>query len=178
MTTRVLRGAWPAVQMALWILVVTLAVLLVLPRFTSVDILIVRGGSMEPAIHLGSIEVVNRGDRTPVVGAVGVFQDQGSGPVSHRIVAVDAGLIQTKGDANAAPDLTPRSPDSMIGTVLFSIPYLGYVLHVLELPFVFFFLLLSTGGMIVAGEVRTIWREVRKLRSDRRQAASDESGDA
>ncbi len=178
MTTRFLRGAWPAVQMALWMLVVAVAVLLALPRFTSIDILIVRGGSMEPAIHLGSIEVVNRNDRTPVVGAVGVFQDQGGGLVSHRIVAVDAGLIQTKGDANAAPDLTPRSPDSMVGTVLFSIPYLGYILHVLELPLVFFLLLLLTGGVIVAGEVRAIMREVRKLRSARREAASNEPGDA
>jgi len=178
MTVKILRGTWSAVQMALWILVVAVAVLLVLPRFTSVDVLIVRGGSMEPTIHLGSVEVVNRSDRTPVVGAVGVFEDQGSGLVSHRIMAIDAGLIQTKGDANAAADLTTRSPDTMVGTVMFSIPYLGYVLYMLELPFVFFFLLLSTGGLIVAGEIRTIVREVRKLRSDRRQAAANESGDA
>ncbi len=174
---KVLRGAWSALPVALWILAVSVAMLLVLPRFTAVDVLIVRGGSMEPAIHLGSVEVVNRSDRTPVLGAVGVFQDQTSGLVSHRIVAIDTGSIQTKGDANGAADVTPRSPDSMVGTVLFSIPYLGYVLYLLELPFVFFFLLLSTGGVIVAGEVRTILREVRKLRGTRRQAASGESGD-
>ena len=46
---------------------------------------------------------------------------------THRIVSVDneAELIYTKGDANAAQDPLPTSFDSVIGKVVFSVPYLG-----------------------------------------------------
>ena len=58
----------------------------------------------------------------------------------HRIVGLETRgvqtLIGTKGDANAAADVTQRLSSDAIGMVRFSVPLLGYALYVLQQPIV------------------------------------------
>jgi hypothetical protein len=63
--------------------------------------------------------------------------------------------------------VTRRNPSEVIGTVLFSVPFVGYLLYLLEQPLVFLALLLGVGGALVVGELRTIVREIRKMRAAR-----------
>ena len=162
-----LRFTWSAIQGVFLVLLVAVVVLLALPRVSSYDVLMVSGGSMEPAIHLGSVVVVDRSDRVPQVGAVVTFHDPLGGIVTHRVVAVGPSSFQTKGDANNSVDVTGRTPSEVIGTVLFSVPFVGYLLYLLEQPLVFLALLLGVGGALVVGELRTIVREIRKMRAAR-----------
>ena len=76
--------------------------------FRPFDLLIVRGGSMEPAIPVGApcSWTTPPGHRT--VGAVLTFHDAVSGVVTHRVVAVLDGSFVTKGDSNASADVTRR----------------------------------------------------------------------
>ena len=115
------------------------------------------------------------GDRLPVVGAIAVFEDPTNGIVTHRVVRVADDSFETKGDANASVDITRRPLTAMVGTIRFSVPYLGYVLAGIRQPFVFFALLVATLGMLIAGQVRTIGDEVRTVRR-RRAAAVGVSG--
>ena len=154
-------------QLLLWGVLLGFLALLVLPRVSSADVLIVRGGSMEPAIHVGSIVIVDRAARTPAVGTSTAFRDGNGAIVTHRVVSVDETGYETKGDANAKADLGRRSPDQVYGTVVVAIPYVGYALHLLHQPIVFLLLLLGTGGMLVVGEVRTIWSELHRARNGR-----------
>ncbi len=57
-------------------------------------------------------------------------------PIIHRIVKIDSGIIQTKGDHNerqllisdsGKTDETNIFPNQIIGKAIFKIPYLGYV---------------------------------------------------
>jgi signal peptidase len=162
-----LRFTWTAIQGAFLALLVAVIALLALPHFTSFDALVVSGRSMEPAIHLGSVVVVDRSDRVPQVGAVVTFHDPTEGIVTHRVVAVGPSSFETKGDANNSVDVTTRSFSDVIGTVRFSVPYLGYLLYLLELPLVFLALLVVVGGALIFGELRTIAAEVRKIRRAR-----------
>ncbi len=166
---RMLRAIGAMVQAALVVTLVAIVALLALPRVSSFDVLIVRGGSMEPAIHLGSAVVVDRGDRIPVAGAIVMFEDPDSGVVTHRVTRVADGFFDTKGDANASADVTSRPFSAMIGTIRFSVPYLGYLLVVLKQPAVFLILLLMAGALLMATPVRTIADELRAIR--RRRAA-------
>jgi len=98
----------------------------------------VQGGSMEPAIHAGSLAVIEPVDPTEIeVGdaitfTLGPVVDNGEGWVAtHRVVEVlDEGgslRFRTKGDANASIDPDLVSSPNVAGRVRFSIPYLGYL---------------------------------------------------
>ena len=102
--------------------------------------IIIGGGSMEPALGLGSAIVVK-----PVAAAelaVGDIVSLRVGPdrttYTHRIVAVvdrsDGRWIRTKGDANADPDPSLVPATAVIGRVELVVPLFGYLLALLSLP--------------------------------------------
>ena len=165
---RLQRAVLGALQLVLWTLLLGFVALLVLPHVSAFDVLIVRGGSMEPTIHVGSIVVVDRNATTPGVGTAAAFRDGDGALVTHRVISIDKAGYETKGDANARADLGRRAPDQVYGAVVISIPYVGYALHLLHQPIVFLLLLLGTGGILVIGELRAIWRELRQRRREPR----------
>jgi signal peptidase len=154
-------------QLAMWALLLGFVVLVAIPRFTQFDVLVVRGGSMQPSIPVGSIVIVDRADRVPRLGDVATFADPNGDFVTHRIVGFDGAKILTKGDANSARDMTERTSADLKGTVVAGIPLLGYVLYALSQPLVFLILLGGTGGFLIIGEIQTIVREIRRLRRGR-----------
>ena len=103
------------------------------------DFVVIRGGSMEPAIHLGAateVSQVQPADLRP--GDIVTMREADGVVVSHRITRIlqqpNGTFLETKGDANAAVDpvLTPVS--DVTGRVDFSIPALGYLIYLLTLP--------------------------------------------
>jgi signal peptidase len=160
-------------RLALWALLLSFLALVAIPRFTTFDVLVVRGGSMEPAIHLGSVVVVDRGAREPAVGSISSFRDPDSGMVTHRVVAVAGGRYVTRGDANRAEDATRRPPGDVYGTVVLVVPAVGFVIHALQLPAIFLLLLVGTGGLLVLGALRTIVAEVGRIRRQRMRTDAD-----
>ena len=175
MTRRLLLVIARIGQLALWALLLGFLLLLAIPRFTSFDVLVVRGGSMEPAIHLGSVVVVDRGARTPGMGSAASFHDPEGGIVTHRVIALDGARYVTKGDANHSEDATHRSAADVYGTVVLSVPFAGFAIHTLEQPAAFLALLFGTGGFLVAGSIRTIVRELQRIRVSR---STDRGGSA
>jgi signal peptidase I len=152
------------IQLVLWIGLLTLLLLSLLPRLTAYDVFVVRGGSMEPTIAVGSIVIVDRADRSPQIGQIATFADPQAGLVTHRVIGQDGALYVTQGDANSSADVTHRSASDVVGVERLAIPYLGYVLHALQTPVVFLLLLLGTAGFLIFGELRTIATELRRLR--------------
>jgi signal peptidase I len=137
--------------------------------------LAVAGGSMEPAIHLGSAIVVEPVD--PRSLAVGDIVSLRSGPgraiFSHRIIRVVARdgsvWIETKGDANATadPSLTPAS--QVIGRASATIPGAGYLIALLSslhgIVFVVSLgLVLMLAASLVEGAVPVRRRDLDRLR--------------
>ncbi len=155
-------------QACLWLALLAFLGLLAVPRFTNYDVMIVRGSSMEPTIHLGSAVVVDRSTRTLAIGEAAAFRDPSGETVTHRVVALDGKTYVTRGDANPAADAEHRSQADVIGGALFSIPYLGYVLFVMQQPWAFLALLAITGGFLIFSELRTMWTEIRRLVTNRR----------
>lgn len=89
---------------------------------------IVESGSMESAIHTGSVVFVDtKYDFSDVeVGDVIAFTRVDGRAVTHRVVSMENGLLETKGDANKVSDGFTTSKDNFIGKSIFSIPNLGY----------------------------------------------------
>jgi signal peptidase len=105
-------------------------------------VIIIAGSSMAPAVQMGSIVVEERPDAAdaaaPAPGDVASFRLASGTTVTHRVTRVverDDGIwYEIKGDANAEPDPTLLPSQALVGRVLGSIPYLGYLLWLLHLP--------------------------------------------
>lgn len=96
---------------------------------------VIESGSMEPVIKTGSLVYVERDvdAKSIAPGEVIAFKIDGASAdvCTHRIVSndVESRTIRTKGDSNKEIDATPIPYSSIIGRVVFSIPYLGFVAY-------------------------------------------------
>jgi len=152
--------------------VVLLGLLLVtslIPIPGNIEIKIVQSGSMEPAIKTGALVVIKPSDEYHVDDVIMFGEDTKTKvPTTHRIVAdeVRSGVFYytTKGDANEDPDPQQVKQSEVIGKVLFSIPYLGYVLDFAKKPMGFILLIGVPATLVVFDEVANILRETRKLK--------------
>lgn len=93
---------------------------------------IVVSGSMEPEIHTGSLVFIDMKKTEAEVGDIIAFE-KGSIFVTHRIEKITEEGYITKGDANKTADMGVVTEDAVIGTAIFSIPYVGYFLRTLSI---------------------------------------------
>jgi signal peptidase len=101
----------------------------------------VYSGNMEPAIHVGSMVVVQQADPATIRdGDIITFASHNKADlcVTHRVVEVTkyegSLLFRTKGDANHAPDEDSARASDVVGQVRLSIPYAGYAADFLRKP--------------------------------------------
>ena len=98
-------------------------------------------GSMVPAYPIGSLIYVQDVDPNELELRDVITFSSGKTIVTHRIVEIvrdDNNPYQlkfrTKGDANDVADGSLVAPQNIIGTPVFSIPYLGYALSYIQSP--------------------------------------------
>jgi len=129
---RTRRAFREAVETIVLVAVTLILAFIVAPRVFSTDVplAVVASYSMEPALRLGDLIVVN-GAKTPSVGDVIVYVSPTSGLIVHRVIKVQETLrgteFITKGDANLAPDAEPVPAQRVKGRVDIVIPYIGVV---------------------------------------------------
>lgn len=148
----------------------------------NVEVKIVKSGSMEPNIHTGSIVVIQPQEQYSIGEVITFGKDTKTDvPTTHRIAKVeqDAGgtVFVTKGDANEDPDPNPVREGEVIGKVVFSLPYAGYILNFAKQPLGFALLIVMPAAAIVLDELMAIWREIVKLRKKKRRASGEEDED-
>ena len=121
------------------ILVVIFAMLVVGVKLLGWDVYVVLSGSMEPAIPTGSI-IYTKDPNIEELGPGDIitFQMTGGKVATHRIDSIEGSGADlayiTKGDANDAVDGALVHYKNVIGTPIFSIPYLGYVSNYITNP--------------------------------------------
>lgn len=132
---KIAKKLWNGLTTVLVALVVVLALLLVGVRLVGLTPYVVLSGSMEPTYHTGSLIYVKKADPFTIeAGTPITFMLDEDNIATHRVVEVvpdetDSTVVRfrTKGDANDAPDGSLVHYKNVIGTPVFSIPYLGYV---------------------------------------------------
>lgn len=139
---RSFKKIWNVISSILVALVVILALLLVGARLVGLQVFTVLSGSMEPTYHTGSLIYVKKVDPYAIEeGQPITFMLNESTIATHRVVGVvpdeeDSTVIRfrTKGDANDAEDGGLVHYRNVIGTPVFSVPYLGYVANYIQHP--------------------------------------------
>ena len=124
------------------IVVVVLVILLVGVRVVGMKPYVVLSGSMEPVYHVGSLIYVREVDHTELqAGDVITFMLNEKTVATHRIVEVipdesEPGVVRyrTKGDANDVEDGNLIHYKNVIGSPVFTIPYLGYLANYVQNP--------------------------------------------
>ena len=133
---------WNVVTTILVIAVVVFALLLVGVRVIGFKTYTVLSGSMEPNYHVGSLVYVKPVDPFDIkAGDVITFMLNDTALATHRVVEVipdeeDTSVVRftTKGDANEHEDANPVHSNNVIGKVVFTIPYLGYISSFIQHP--------------------------------------------
>lgn len=102
----------------------------VVPRALGLHTYAVVSGSMEPEYPTGSLVYTKSASASGMEpGVVAAFW-HGEDVIVHRVVendGVEKELV-TKGDANEAPDPWPVPYTNVLGQVIASVPYVGYLL--------------------------------------------------
>jgi signal peptidase len=117
------------ISVILGLLIAGLAFVYFSPKY---DMYLVRSESMTPTINMGDLIVIGPAD--------GIFSN-GIGPgtiitygygnelITHRIISLQDGSYITKGDATEEPDSTPVKNSQIVGTYMFKVPKLGYMVN-------------------------------------------------
>lgn len=158
------------------ILIALLLVISIFPITGNYKVLVVKSGSMEPAIKTGSL-VVSRPAETYAVGDIITFR-YGETSITHRIQEknlVNGGLnYVTKGDANKGSDRNEIMPNEIIGRVCLTVPYLGYTIDTAKKPWGFILIVILPALIIVYDEIKKIFQEVKRLRLEKLNKNLDE----
>ena len=121
------------------IAVAFLAIALAGVRLVGLDVYVILSGSMEPEYQTGGVIYIKDVDTATLEsGDVITYKISNGATVTHRIVDVveEEGqtMYQTKGDANDNVDASLVPQSQVIGQPVFTIPYLGYLVSMIQSP--------------------------------------------
>jgi signal peptidase len=129
---RVARRTVGLVGAVLLVVLAGFSVLTNLSPLAGREVFTIVGGSMEPAIPLGSLVVATRTDpQTIEVGDVVTIRDDNGTVVTHRVTRVvdqpEGRAFELKGDANQSPDGGLVPARAVVGVADVYVPFAGYI---------------------------------------------------
>lgn len=125
---------------------------------------VVLTASMTPAIAPGDVVIVADRESTTIVEGDVITFTRGDNeiPVTHRVMTVvdsSEGLaFETKGDANGDSDASLVPAGNVVGMVILTIPYIGYVIQFTNTPYGFAAIVAGPIGLFVVSELWTLYR--------------------
>jgi len=172
---RVFKGINITVSIVL--VVAAAAVAYVALPFFGNQALIVRSGSMQPAIDIGSIVVVRPNIEhfiSPLAdtvqyktGDIIAFRSEKNSKtiVTHRVTSIEPGekgvFYKTKGDANEEPDNWSVNPKNILGKVYFALPQAGKLLAFAKSKVGFSLLIIFPAVLVILMEIFSIIKHIR-----------------
>ncbi len=164
---------WKIINTTVLTLVILLSLLIIISSLNigGHTVFTVKSGSMEPAIKAGSV-VFDKKQENYKVGDIITFKVENSkDTITHRIIGIAGQGLETnfiiKGDANSSPDTKPVMKSNVVGKVLFSIPYLGYLVSFAKTLAGLIILIIIPATIIVYEEIVKIKGEVIRIRNEK-----------
>ena len=134
---KTIRKIWNVITNLLVIFVVFFAILTIGVRLVGLEPYVVLSGSMEPVFQTGSVIYVKDTDAEELqAGDIITFWLNKDTVATHRIIEVTEKngetAFRTKGDANDVADGSAVYASQVIGTPIFTIPYVGYLMSYIQ----------------------------------------------
>jgi len=154
------------------ILVLIMVMMLVGVRIFSIQPFIVLSGSMEPEFMTGSIIYVKDVDVNDLKVGDAITFNMTEGVATHRIVEIVTDkrggvAYRTQGDVNERPDGSLVTQENVIGSPIFSIPYLGYFVEFIKRPpGIYIGIAVSAGVMLMALILEIVDDDAKKKRTE------------
>lgn len=154
-----------AALLSVAVLAVSAVILAAVPALFGWRTLVVTSGSMEPEVRAGDAVFLREDTgHSAEVGDVVTFRPlRDERLTTHRVIGHrDIGgtlHLQTKGDANAAPDPNLVPADNVLGTVVFHVPGLGTLLAHAASPLGLLVLIGIPSGLLFVDAVRSLREE-------------------
>jgi len=166
-----MKKFWSICKAIFWLVFIFAALVVIISsvKLFGYSMFVVKSGSMETAIHTGSV-VFDKTVDGYAINDVITFKISGSkDTVTHRIVEIkneeDVVLYTVKGDVNNASDPDPVLKDNVVGKVIFSVPLLGYIVAFIKtIPGLVIFIILPS-LIVVYGEIDKIKKEITRMRN-------------
>lgn len=174
-----------AVSLVSWLMITALVVVMtvIALEFNNVETIqkiskhrldVVLTGSMEPSIAKGSLVIVRETAIEKLEkGDIITYRGTGSSKafVTHRIYGVVKGLeatqaFVTKGDANLTEDSGVIKPAQVVGKVVLTIPFAGYIVQTVKSKIGYFLLVLIPGLIIIISEFAGVFEKLRGVRNE------------
>ena len=168
---------WINIFFSIGLVFIALGVAFIAIPYFGNQALIVRSGSMSPAIDAGSIVVVRPDKKfiSPIVstptynkGDVIAFRSENNSKtiITHRIMSVEVGesgiFYKTKGDANDDVDGWLVNEQNVLGKTFFTLPFAGRILAFTKSNIGFPLLIILPAILVILLELRSIYKEIRK----------------
>ncbi|MEE1186482.1 MAG: signal peptidase I [Acutalibacteraceae bacterium] len=115
-----------------------------MPMPLGYGVTVVLSGSMEDTLSVDDLVIIKKTDEFKENDIV-VYQD-GNSLVLHRIINIDGDTVTTKGDANNVAD-APIQKSQIKGVLVYDIPRLGAVVHIIRKP-IFLFIILAAALLL------------------------------
>ena len=121
---------------SLMTLVLLIGILFIALYIIGIEPFVVISGSMEPTIHTGSLSFINKHAKFDSVKVRDIiaFTVATGDRVTHRVIKITPEGLETKGDANDVSDGISTTRMNFIGENIFSIPYAGYGIRLIQTP--------------------------------------------
>ena len=128
---RMAQRAVGFVGVVLFLMLISLSLVTNLAPLAGREVFTIIGGSMEPAIPIGSIVVVTKTDPMKIeAGDIVTMRADNGVVVTHRVTEVhdlpEGRAFQLMGDANEAPDGGLVPARAIVGVADIHVPYAGY----------------------------------------------------
>jgi signal peptidase I len=159
------RTALRALGVLLVLALVVPFVIFAVPQAAGADSsFVVLSGSMEPAISVGDAVVVAEvdGDDVRVGDVITYVTADRAAPTTHRVIEIQqtaAGPeFVTQGDNNEDPDASTVTPDRLVGRVMLTIPFIGYVVQFVGTTTGFALLVATPIALLVVTELWSLYK--------------------
>ncbi len=165
------KNYWNILTYIIYAIVIIFAFLAISAKFSffGIRMLVVKSGSMEPAIKTGSL-VIDKSKSEYQEGDIVTFKNRENPneTTTHRIVGIetqnDIKLFTTQGDANGSPDSEKVTQDRILGKVVIDVPVLGYIVAFSRTVPGLIILIVIPATIIIYDEINKIKEEVKKKR--------------
>jgi signal peptidase len=135
---------------------------------TAIEVRSVESDSMEPVIKTGGLVLIMPSEEY-AIGDIITFgaKARETAPTTHRIISIrnenGAKFYTTKGDANEDADVGEASAESVVGHVLVTVPYAGYVLAFAKQPLGFLLVVVAPAALLIFLEAFSVFRKPRAV---------------